>query len=50
MNLNFQKSTSATASQENPVGFPVGTYYIRITNTDGATASGIFRARWEERP
>jgi hypothetical protein len=46
MNLNFQKSTSATASQENPAG----TYYIRIINSDGATASGIFRARWEERP
>lgn len=45
-----QKSTAATASEDLPVGFSAGTYYIRITNTDGATAAGIFRARWEERP
>lgn len=44
-----QKSTAATATEDLPVGFPAGTYYIRIINTDGATASGIFRARWEER-
>jgi len=46
----LQKSTAATASEDNPIGFPAGTYYIRITNSDGATASGIFRALWEERP
>ena len=46
----LQKSTAATAAEEQPVGFPAGTYYIRLINTDGATASGIFRARWEERP
>lgn len=45
-----QKSTPATASEDSPVGFAPGTYYIRLINTDGATASGIFRARWEERP
>jgi hypothetical protein len=44
-----QKSTAATAVEDQPIGFPAGTYYIRIINTDGATASGIFRARWEER-
>jgi hypothetical protein len=46
----LQKSTAATATEDLPVGFAPGTYYIRIINTDGATASGIFRARWEERP
>lgn len=45
-----QKSNSASATEDQPVGFPAGTYYIRIINTDGATATGIFRARWEERP
>lgn len=46
----IQKSTAATATEDLPVGFTAGTYYIRLSNTDGATASGIFRARWEERP
>ena len=46
----LQKSTAATATEDMPVGFPAGTYYIRLVNIDGATASGIFRARWEERP
>lgn len=45
----IQKSSAITASEEQPVAFPAGTYYIRIINTDGATATGIFRARWEER-
>lgn len=39
-----------TASEDYPLGFPAGTYYVRIINTDGAAAEGIFRARWEERP
>ena len=45
-----QKSIASTASEILPQGFAAGTYYIRIINTDGATATGIFRARWEERP
>jgi hypothetical protein len=45
-----QKSTSVTATEALPQGFSAGTFYIRIINTDGATATGIFRARWEERP
>lgn len=47
---NPNKSVSSSAGEDQPVGFAAGTYYIRITNTDGATATGIFRARWEERP
>lgn len=46
----LQKSTSVTVSETLPLGFAAGTFYIRLTNTDGATATGIFRARWEERP
>ncbi len=44
------KDVVTTASESLPVGFPAGTYYIRLVNTDGATATGVFRARWEERP
>lgn len=47
---NANKAIASSASEQLPQGFPVGTYYIKLTNTDGATASGIFRARWEERP
>lgn len=46
----LQKSTAASTSEELPQGFSAGTFYIKLINTDGATASGIFRARWEERP
>jgi hypothetical protein len=47
---NANKATPAGASEESPQGFAAGTFYIRLTNTDGNTAEGIFRARWEERP
>ena len=30
------------------IGFPAGTYYIRITNTDNSTITGIVKALWEE--
>lgn len=47
---NANKSVSQSTSEESPQGFSAGTFYIRLTNTDGNTAEGIFRARWEERP
>lgn len=47
---NRNKSVSSGATEDYPQGFSAGTFYIRLTNTDGATASGVFRARWEERP
>ena len=47
---NANKATPAGASEDSPQGFGAGTFYIRLINTDGATATGIFRARWEERP
>lgn len=47
---NANKAVASNASEASPIGFPAGTYYIRLINTDGNTANGIFRARWEERP
>jgi hypothetical protein len=47
---NPNKAVASSATEDQPAGFAAGTYYIRLTNTDGATATGIFRARWEERP
>ena len=47
---NPNKATPAGVSEDSPQGFAAGTFYIRLINTDGATATGIFRARWEERP
>ena len=47
---NANKSVSSSATEALPQGFAAGTFYIKLINTDGATASGIFRARWEERP
>lgn len=47
---NQNRATPTGASEDSPQGFEAGTFYIRLINTDGATATGIFRARWEERP
>jgi len=47
---NPNKAVSTSATDALPQGFAAGTYYIRLTNTDGNNAIGIFRARWEERP
>ena len=47
---NPNKAVASSATDELPDGFAAGTFYIKLINTDGATASGIFRARWEERP
>jgi hypothetical protein len=47
---NPNKAVSATASEAFPQGFSANTFYIVLENTDGNTATGIFRARWEERP
>lgn len=47
---NPNKSVASSASENLPQGFSAGTFYIRLINTDGATATGVFKARWEERP
>lgn len=44
------KAIESSATEDLPVAFAAGTFYIRLVNTDGDTATGIFRARWEERP
>lgn len=47
---NANKASATSATEASPQGFPAGTYYLTLQNTDGNTATGIFRARWEERP
>lgn len=47
---NANKAVQSIASDELPNAFSAGTFYIKLINTDGATATGVFRARWEERP
>lgn len=47
---NANKAIATSATEALPQGFAAGTFYIKLINTDGATATGIFRARWEERP
>lgn len=47
---NLNHATGAQGGEQFPVGFPPGTYYVRITNTGSATATGLFKARWTEDP
>lgn len=47
---NPNKAVATSATEDSPLAFAAGTFYIKLTNTDGATATGIFKARWEERP
>lgn len=48
--VSGNKSDSVSGGSENPIGMPAGTYYIVITNIGNQTATGVFKARWEERP
>ena len=47
---NQNKAVSEHIDDASPHGFAATTFYISMQNTDGATATGIFRTRWEERP
>ena len=47
---NLNQATGSQGGEQFPVGFPPGTYYVRITNTGNATATGLFKARWTEDP
>lgn len=47
-NSNF--SGTVGGSQGDERGVQPGTYYFRIKNTDGSTATGVLNAWWEERP
>ncbi len=51
------RASSATAqassvgnSMSDERGIAPGTYYFRVTNPGSGTATGVFKARWEERP
>jgi hypothetical protein len=47
---NVNKAVVQSVTENLPVGFSAGTYYLKIINTNGATALGILKLRWEERP
>lgn len=45
------KGQAASATENQPNGFSVGTYYLVFKNlTNNTTATGIFYARWKEMP
>lgn len=44
-----KQAAGVTDSQDQPLGLPAGTYFIKLINTDGETCTGFFKARWEER-
>ena len=47
---NENKATVQQVDESQPLGFSAGTFYIRMHNTDGATANGFLKLRYEERP
>ena len=47
---NVNKAIVQQVDESQPLGFSAGTYYIRMHNTDGATANGFLKLRYEERP
>jgi len=47
---NVNKAVVQQVDESQPLGFNAGTYYIRMHNTDGATAKGFLKLRYEERP
>jgi len=44
-----KKSAGAAGAEGHQVGLPPSTNFIKLTNTDGATCVGIFKAIWDER-
>lgn len=49
--VDSSKHTAVTtATDDQPLGFAPGTFYIKVVNVGNGTATGIFRTRWEERP
>jgi hypothetical protein len=45
---NVNQSSGVTSGEDFAIGFPAGTYYIRVTNTDNSTAAGLVKALWTE--
>ena len=51
MQLNSgNKGNSVEGGSSDPIGFPIGTYYIKLINLANQDTTGVFKARWEERP
>jgi hypothetical protein len=44
------KDNAVEGGSADPIGFPIGDYYIKIINKSNQTTTGTFKARWEERP
>lgn len=50
LDAGIKKSAAGTGGGEsNKLGMPPATYFIKITNTDGTTCNGVFKATWDER-
>lgn len=47
---NSQSASSTGVAPTDETGLPAATYYICITNLGNEAVTGVFRARWEERP
>ena len=45
---NVNQSSGITSGEDFAIGFPAGTYYIRVTNTDNSTTTGLIKALWTE--
>jgi len=43
-----RQARETTVTEERPLGFAPGTFYIRLESTGSSNAKGVFRARWEE--
>lgn len=45
---NVNQSSGVTSGEDFAIGFPAGTYYIRVTNTDNTASAGLVKALWTE--
>ena len=45
---NVNQSSGVSVGEDFALGFPAGTYYIRVTNTDNSASSGLVKALWTE--
>jgi hypothetical protein len=48
--VHGNKGSAVDGTAENLLGFPAGTFYVKLTNINSIAATGVFKARWEERP
>lgn len=47
---NPAKGSAVEGGGDAVLGFGAGIYYIKLSNINSITATGVFKARWEERP